>query len=263
MKYIVLSILFLPFIAFGAVTHDYTTNVTLSSNGTSVTQAHDATGASLLLVEFIILEETTNPSNVTVTFNGDSLTNLNLTVNYVSAYHNFAFYMVDPDQGNYNVVISWTNNGRLAGHINGYGGADTIVKDTENSYSMGTTWTDDIVVASGQMAHAFVYALDGTPSISCTAPANESGGDNSTYNFGIASCRETGSGTVTIDGTRTNSWGNVTTFLLSETIVPEVTFATSTLGEGTGDIPFILGIFLVIAFYFIIRSIYGSMFKLK
>jgi len=254
---------------FAAVTFGDSSSGSVFSD-TTLTISHDASGDSVLLVSFNsrLACSSTDITGVSVTFNGDALTEVKSST-YAGGgecAHMHLWKSTAPDSGTYDVVISWTGSAAVVGHVYSFAGADDIDTVSE-SIGGDSAWDISATLTSDDMLFGTVGQSQSTPDMTSTAD-NVLESNTSPDYVEILSATETGSGTVTISGTSGGAsavrWG--VPILASAGGSPpassEIVFATSTGTVQSGDIPFLLGVILVLLMYFFIWHVYGKLFNI-
>lgn len=155
--------------------------------------------------QVLIVRISTNATSISMTWNGNSMTDIGTTATPDSLNHVHTFYLVAPTQGNQNLVITWSGGGTFTGLVsvvesfNGVNQATPISSiqavNNQASSPIGVTVTSSV---SSIVLDACVYPFGLT-----TVSANS--GQTVEYNNGAGS---DGAGFATITGTASyaDSW---------------------------------------------------------
>lgn len=123
-----LFIIFIPKAVFGAIAFDAASNYAIHVSGTSLTLAHTCTGSNRIL--FVTTMGSNGASDVItgITYNGDALTKIGNSQKGTSNRFHALWYLVNPDTGANNIVVSASATDIIKAHGASYTGAHQTVQ---------------------------------------------------------------------------------------------------------------------------------------
>jgi len=259
----ILGFVFFTNTAFGATLNTWVSEITATFNSSSIVIDNYTVDTESKLIAFC--ETYNGGTSMTASYNDVSMTEIGYVENGSRLW---AFELDNPDTGTHEFKCDWTTNAPGLAFLVGLDNAGAVASYLECTHSGSGECTLSNTVASADDIVISSAVANSTSFTSTDLTWREELNAYST----VVGFLATGSCTPTDCPGSWENWSGAGAALSvvvedattepTPTPTPPITYATNT-PMTTDDLGLIFGVFLIGAFYFLIRSIYGTMFKLQ
>jgi len=170
MKWALLALFLFPSISYGAIAFDSESS-SGSQTSSSATWSHTVSGSDTILFVSGMVRPAGTVSSIT--YNGDAMTLVNATDNYLNSDVVYLYYLVNPDAGTHNIVATLSGSYLNVWESASYTGVLQTAPVTSYSSDRGDGSSNNFTItASTTVANSWVItnhrSFDGV----CTAGAN-------------------------------------------------------------------------------------------